>query len=145
MLDNIASTSETLFRRQVSPSAEGHLRPHSRGDAEQQHKQAESVQTRQSLRAEQQELARDRLGRQLEASEASRQRSERTIQDFSPTPSRSTELAEKLAKTVRDSRDEELRQQRRAQFVHPNKSRHINQAYMANLPIQQNRIIDEMA
>lgn len=143
MLDNISSTTESFYKRQVNPAAEGHLRPESRQEAES--KQAERARGRTANRAEQQAVAHGRLERQLEASELSRRRSESLNRDLSSAPSRASEMAEKLAKSIKESRQEEVRQQRYSRYAPANKSRQINQTYLANLPVQQNRLIDEMA
>ena len=143
MLDNISSTSESLYKRQVSPAAEGHLRSESRQEAEA--RQTDRVKDRFANRAEQQDVAHARQERRLEASELSRRRSEHLNKDFNPAPSQAAEMAEKLAKQIKESRQEEVRQQRYSRYAPANRSRQVNQAYLTNLPVQPNRIIDEMA
>lgn len=142
MLDNIASTSETLFKRQVQPAAEGHLRPEAR--QENQSNQSGQVRDRAEKRAELQLQANARLERQREASEISRRRHEPQGTELNSAPSKAAEMAEKLAKSVREARQEEARHQRYTRYSPGNRSRQIDQVYLSNLPVQQNRLVDEM-
>ena len=142
MLDNIASTSETLFKRQVQPTAESHLRPEARQESAAN--QTERVRAREEKRVELQKQAETRLERQLDASETSRRRSETLSREFNPEPSKAAEMAEKLAKSIKEARQEDARQQRYSRFSAANRSKQINQTYSANLPIHQNHLVDEM-
>ena len=144
MLDSITNTAETHFRRQVTPSVEGNLRPQP-GKEGATSSNSERVIAREANRLEQQEIARNRREQQVGVNESSRQLSERASQDASQAYSKAAEMAEKLAKVVKESRREEARQAQKAHFSHPNQTRQVNRAYMGNLPIEQNRILDEMA
>jgi hypothetical protein len=143
MLDNIANTTDSYFKRQVTPSVEGNLRPESAKEAETT--KNERLQARQADSEKQREISRERADKQRENSETGRLRSERGSQDSIQTDSRAAAIAEKLVKTVRESRREDARQSQQTSVRHPEKSRQVNRAYMANLPIEQNRILDEIA
>jgi hypothetical protein len=127
----------------VTPSVEGNLHP----EANRQTGASEDarVQTREANNDKQREISRERVSQHREATETSRLRSERSRQESTQVESRAAEIAEKLVKTVRESRREDVRQTQRSEFRHPEKSRQVNRAYMANLPIEQNRILDEIA
>ena len=142
MLDHIASASEAQFKRQVQPTAEGHLRPESRQGHESQ--QANHIKQKLADRAELQKTAEQRRERLLKAGETSRRRSESLQLDLQPTQSKAEVMAEKLARSVRESRQEQAKQERSHRFSPANRSRQLNQAYVTNLPIQHNRLVDEM-
>lgn len=69
MRDQISTISETHFKRQVTPSVEGHLRPRSRDESN----QTERVNERAALRADRQDRIRSRLDLQQQASDVRRE------------------------------------------------------------------------
>lgn len=142
MLDQITAFSDSHYKRQVNPSVEGHLRSESRQEFEA--KQNERVSGREAQRADRTEQSRNRLEEQLTTA-TRRQQGDNAVQETNQGPSKAAELAEKLAKHVKQSRQQEARDFRQAGFSHANKSRQISQTYQQDLPTSQNRIIDEMA
>ncbi|MGD8785330.1 MAG: hypothetical protein PVG75_12880 [Thioalkalispiraceae bacterium] len=144
MLDTIATTSETSFKRQVTPSVEGNLRPDTQRGSEQA-VQNERVQQREANRLEQRGVAQQRQERQQAASDTSQRRHEHLARESFGPQSKAAELAEDLIKTVKESRREDARQAQKARFSPHNRSHPMSRAYMANLPIEQHPILDEMA
>ena len=140
MMDQISTTTETHFKRQVNPSVEGHMRPQSR----EEENQTERVNERVAVRADRQERARSRSDQQQQASDVRRE-SYSTSKPDRPVTSQAAEMAERLAKTVRESRQEEARNLRHAGFSHSSKTRQITQTYDQDLPTRASRIIDEIA
>ena len=141
MLNQLATTSEAHFKRQVNPSVEGHLRAESRQEVES--KQTERANEREALRADRQERSRDRM-QQQQTSEL-RHESQGTRDRAASVTSQAAEMAEDLTQKVREAKREETRQYQDAGFSHQNKTRQITQTYQQDLPSNVNRIIDEIA
>ena len=139
MMDQISTTSETLFKRQVNPSVEGQMRPQSREDSN----QTERANERAALRAAQHERVKSRSAQQQQTNDVRRESYSSSKPARSET-SQAAEMAERLAKSIKESRQEVSRDLRHAGFSHSSKTRQISQTYQQDLPTRESRIIDEI-